>query len=151
MKKKTETNKIKVCSRCKKERPLNDFKYENREAISGKFLWIHPWCNDCRLEVKIKWGTNWIGGTKDGFGRKNKNERENQCKNKTKNTTTVSSASRRRTNKKMHIQRVERTVSGSDVIKHNFSERQTNSMSNKRRSGHVVETLKKTKDYKESI
>jgi len=136
--------KIKMCSRCKKERFLNDFKHENREAISGKFLWIYPWCNDCSLEVKTKWGINWIGGTKSARQKQNKKE----------NTTTVSSISQRRSNKKVHIQRIERTVSESTNEQHRSSEsiqRRTSSVSNKRRPGRVIKTLKKTKDYKGAI
>lgn len=137
--------KLKVCSRCKKERPLTDFKNEIREAVSGKFLWIYPWCNDCSLEVKTKWGINWIGGTKSA--------RQNQNNTK-KNTTTVSSVSRRRSNKKLHIQRVKISVSESIIDGHKSSEsvqRRADPGRNKRRPGHIIKTLKQTKDYKESV
>ena len=141
MKKKKNKPIVKICSRCKKERPLNDFKHEKKEMLFGSFLWIYPWCNDCSLEVKTKWGVNWIGGTKSG-------------KQKRKNTNTISSISRRGPNKKMHIQRVERTVSESVGDKHLPSEstqRRADPVRNKRGPGRIIETLKKTKDYKESI
>ena len=134
----------KVCSRCEKELPLADFKNEIREAISGKFLWVYPWCNDCSLEVKIKWGTNWIGGTKHAG--QNQRERENK--------RNISSKSRRRTNKKVCIQRIERTVCEHDVGQHNTSvptRRRSDSLSNTSGPGHIIKTLKKTKDYKESV
>ena len=145
--------KTKVCSRCKKERPLTDFKNEIREAVSGKFLWIYPWCNDCSLEVKTKWGVNWIGGTKDGYGRKNRSTREKQ-NNKKENKHNISGDSRRRSNKKVHIQRVETSVSESGIEQHKDSttlRRRSNNVRDKCRSGRVIKTLKKTKDYKESV
>ena len=141
MKKNKNKHIIKICSRCKKKRPIDDFKHEKREMLFGPFLWIYPWCNDCSLEVKRKWGINWIGGTKND-------------KQKRKNTNTISSTSRRKANKKLHIQRVETAVSESVVRGHNSSkaaQRRSISVHNKCRSGRVIETLKKTKDYMESI
>lgn len=143
--KKLTKPKTKVCSRCKKEQPLKDFKHEKREMLFGPFLWIYPWCNDCSLEVKTKWGVNWIGG------KKNAGQKQNKCK---ENTNTISGVSRRRSNKKLYIQRIEKTVSESVVDSDRSSEsiqRCTGSVSNKRRPGRVIETLKKTKDYKGSV
>jgi len=139
-------NKTKVCNRCKKLKDIyKSFKSKAIERISGIQQWIHPWCNACRLEVKIKWGINWIGGTKSARQKQNKKE----------NTNTVSSISQRRSNKKVHIQRIERTVSEPDDGQHkptkNTLRRRADLVRNTSRSGHVIETLKKTKDYKGTI
>ena len=143
MKKKKNKLKTKVCSRCKKDQPLTNFKNETRNRVSGEFLWIYPMCNDCSFKIKTKWGTNWIGGS-NHVGEKPT----------TKNTNKTSIHSRRTSNKKVHIKQTESTVSESSVEGYNFSEsiqRRPNSMPDKHGTGHIIKTLQKTKDYKEGV
>lgn len=112
------------------------------ERVSGTKQWIHPWCFECRNTVKEKWGTNWIGG-KDG----NKNVTTIRKK---KIKTKLSSVSRRNTTKTMRRKRITRTIP-----KRNSKRRDNIMVDNRRKigvscnskSGPIIKTLRKNKDY----
>jgi len=136
--KKKATPETKVCNRCKIEKDKRKcYKNRNIERVSGLQHWTHPWCYECRATVKEVWGTNWIGGKK------------NEAR-KEKDSTSISSIYRRTTNKTNNTKRSNQPVSkhtsqrGKTVVGHR---KRTSRVHNNSKSGSIVKTLRKTKDY----
>jgi len=130
--------KTKFCNRCKTKIDIRKFKNEKRERLSGKYIWLHPWCNKCRMWVKETWGSNWKGAQDDDI--------------KEKTTTSVSNIIKRKTNKTMYFKRTNRSISKHKTRRHtvnnNTLRTRKNRVPNTSSEGHIIKSLRKLKDNK---
>ena len=137
MKKKTKKiTETKVCNRCGIEKNVKLFQQKTIERINGIQHWIHPWCRVCLNKVKKDWGINWIGGKNGG--------------NKKAYRSRVSSISYRKISKTGVGKLVTKQVSARKnrrrgVVLQQQSGRK--SSINNSKSGNIVKTLRKHKDY----
>ena len=139
----------KVCNRCKVNKDQSqNFKKEKRERLSGVYTWWHPWCFECRNEVKAMWS---IFGKPKGV----KDEGEiglwsptkgTKAGGKKKVTSTVSGETRRKSNKTSNTKQFERPVSKRKVRGHNIDSLHGRVHGSHKRSVGIVKSLRKRKD-----
>jgi len=137
-KKKKKPIQLKVCNRCKKKQPLNAFNMRNRERLSGRYVWTHPWCKTCLNAVKELWGFNF----KEGMKRAKNSEKET--------SVAVQRIFRFSTNKTGYIKRTNRGLSKYNTTRRKVIPRNVNRSTGSKSTGKsrsIISNLRKNKDY----